>query len=149
MGSRLFDAMSRKRQRERPAVDTQLVEIYEDLANVEESIRLKAAQSLLTKFVRNDKAGDDQLREILRRLVRGLCSSRKAARIGFSIALTEYLTNVFGSSRAVLGFHDGSGLVKVLQDETHTTGGLDGQVRSIPPMAIRKLTQIYRSNEII
>lgn len=88
--------MSKKRRREQPAVDTQLVEIYEDLANVDEKIRLRAAHTLLTNFVSNGKATGDQLNKILRRLIRGLCSCRKAARLGFSIALTEFLTELLG-----------------------------------------------------
>ena len=74
--------MSKKRRREKPAVDMQLVEIYEDLANVDEKIRLKAAHTLLTNFVSEGKATGDQLNEVLRRLIRGLCSGSQSSSLG-------------------------------------------------------------------
>lgn len=121
---------SRKRRREQPAVDAQLVEIYEDLANVDEKIRLKAAHVLLTKFIFEGTATSDQLKEILRRLFRGLCSGRKAARLGFSIALTEFLNGLLGSkAKKVPGFHDITGLLETLESQTHVSGNVSGQVR--------------------
>lgn len=121
--------MSKKRRREQPAVDTQLVEIYEDLANVDEKIRLRAAHTLLTNFVSNGKATGDQLNKILRRLIRGLCSCRKAARLGFSIALTEFLTELLGpNGKDVEGFQGISDLVETLKTLTHVAGNVSGQV---------------------
>ena len=78
--------MGQKRRREGTAEVTRRTEVYEDLAHVDQSIRLKAARTLLTEFVPG--ANSDQLQEILRRLIRGLCSGRKAARLGFSVVLT-------------------------------------------------------------
>lgn len=132
--------MSKKRHRERPAVDTQLVEIFEDLANVDEEIRLKAAQALLTNFVPEGRADGDQLNEILRRLIRGLCSGRKAARLGFSIALTEFLTELLGpKGRHVVGFQDLSGLIDTLKKQTHASGGISGQVGTLFPRKVAVL----------
>ena len=129
--------MLKKRRRDLPAVDVQLVEIYEDLANVDEAIRLKAAHTLLTIFVSERKASGDQLNEILRRLIRGLCSGRKAARLGFSIALTEALTELLGPERQhVPGVQDIPELIETLQKQTRITGGLSGQVSrclNMPP----------------
>lgn len=111
-------------------MDAHLVEIYEDLANVDEKIRLKAAHVLLTKFVFEGTATSDQLKEILRRLFRGLCSGRKAARLGFSIALTEFLNGLLGSkAKKVPGFHDITGLLETLESQTHVSGNVSGQVR--------------------
>ena len=122
--------MSRKRHREVPAVDTDLVAIYDDLANVDQTIRLEAAHSLLTTFVSDGKATVDQLKEILRRLIRGLCSGRKAARLGFSIALTEFLNALLGpEGSAPSGFQDVSGVVDTLIRQTKVGGAADGQVR--------------------
>lgn len=90
---------SRKRRREPFNVDVKLVEIYEDLANEKDEIRLKAAQELVSRFTPESKPTDEQIQKALQRLFRGLCSSRKAARVGFSIALTEVLAQVFASSR--------------------------------------------------
>ncbi|KAI9367618.1 DNA polymerase phi-domain-containing protein [Aspergillus egyptiacus] len=101
-------AGSKKRRREPVNVDTKLVEIYEDLASENDEIRLKAAQALVSQFTPDKKPTEEQVRRTLQRLFRGLCSSRKAARIGFSIALTEILSQVF-SKEAVVG-GDGEGL---------------------------------------
>lgn len=90
---------SRKRRREPYNVDVKLVEIYEDLANEKDEIRLKAAQELVSRFTPEAKPTDEQIQKALQRLFRGLCSGRKAARVGFSIALTEVLAQVFSSSR--------------------------------------------------
>ncbi|RHZ47449.1 DNA-directed DNA polymerase POL5 [Aspergillus thermomutatus] len=92
-------AGSKKRRREPFNVDTKLVEIYEDLANEKDEIRLKAAQALVSQFTPDKNPPDEQIRRALQRLFRGLCSSRKAARIGFSIALTEILTQIFAAPR--------------------------------------------------
>lgn len=120
--------MSKKRRRETSAVDTQLVEIYEDLANVEEEIRLKAAQSLLLKIAPETGLASEQLHEILRRLIRGLCSGRKAARLGFSIALTEFLTQLLSPNASHPSPFPISEVVAVLKKETHIGGNVSGQV---------------------
>ena len=124
--------MSRKRRREQPATDVQLVEIYEDLASVDEPIRLKAAHALLTNFVSVEAATGDQLNEILRRLLRGLCSGRKAARLGFSIALTECLVQLLGQEgkRKVPGFRSTAELIETLVNQTSASGNVSGQVRN-------------------
>ena len=121
--------MSKKRRREQPAVDTQLVEIYEDLANVDENIRLKAAQALLMNFVANGKSTGEQLNEIVRRLLRGLCSGRKAARLGFSVVLTELLTELQGQSgKSVAGVQNISELVETLIKQSQVSSNVSGQV---------------------
>lgn len=85
----------RKRRREMANVDVKLVEIFEDLANEKNEIRLKAAGALLSRFTPDKEPSDEDMEKTIHRLFRGLCSSRKAARIGFSIALTELLSTVF------------------------------------------------------
>ena len=86
--------MARKRPREISDAREKLIEIYDDLANLDESVRFRAACSLITTFAVSPKANAKQLDEILKRLVRGLCSSRKAARLGFSVALTAFLVEL-------------------------------------------------------
>ena len=121
--------MSKKRRREQPAVNTQLVEIYEDLANVDESIRLKAAQALLTNFVANGKSTGEQLNEIVRRLFRGLCSGRKAARLGFSVVLTELWTVLLGpSGKLAAGIQNISELIETLKEQSQVSSNVSGQV---------------------
>lgn len=121
--------MSRKRRRDLPAVDTQLVEIYDDLANEDEEIRLKAAQSLLQKASPSAGLTSEQLNEVLRRLIRGLCSGRKAARLGFSVALTEYLTQLLDPDSSYSSppttLHE---VIKVLEEQTHIGSNVGGQV---------------------
>ncbi|KAL8692702.1 MAG: hypothetical protein Q9218_002323 [Villophora microphyllina] len=121
--------MSKKRRRELSSIDTQLVEIYEDLTNENENTRLKAAQALLTKCSPdNGQFSNDQLSEVVRRLIRGLCSGRKAARLGFSIALTELLSQRWGETQFFepekLSIPD---LIDVLVQQTETTGNVSGQ----------------------
>ena len=123
--------MPQKRRREQPAVDTQLVEIYEDLANVDENIRLKAAQALLLNFVANGKSTGEQLNEIIRRLLRGLCSGRKAARLGFSVVLTELLTELLGQSgKSVPGVQNILELVETMKKQSQVSSNVSGQVCS-------------------
>ena len=122
--------MSKKRRREQPAVDTQLVEIYEDLANVDENVRLKAAQALLTNFVASGRSTGEQLNEIVRRLLRGLCSGRKAARLGFSVVLTEVLTELLGpSGKGVEGVQNVLELIETLKKQSQVSSNVSGQVR--------------------
>lgn len=121
--------MSRKRRREQLPIDTDLVEIYEDLANVDEKIRFKAAHTLLSKCISTDSASGEQLNEILRRLIRGLCSGRKAARLGFSVALTESLTALYGpKAKNVPGLQSIDELIATLKSQTHVGNNVSGQV---------------------
>lgn len=122
--------MSKKRRREQSSIDVQLVEIYEDLANQNEEIRLKAAHAFLTKFSPDNRQSSDRLAEAVRRLLRGLCSGRKAARLGFSIALTELLSQRWGEP-SVSGADELrlSDLIDVLIKQTETSGKVSGQVR--------------------
>ncbi|KAL8753011.1 MAG: hypothetical protein Q9184_005553, partial [Pyrenodesmia sp. 2 TL-2023] len=120
--------MSVKRRREPSSIDTQLVEIYEDLANESEEIRIKAASALLSKFSGENDSTEEQLVRVVQRLIRGLCSGRKAARIGFSVALTELLSQRWGRSH---GNGDDSyhilDLLDNLVKQTETTGKISGQ----------------------
>ncbi|KAJ5605804.1 hypothetical protein N7510_008585 [Penicillium lagena] len=118
--------LSKKRRLELGNVDTKLVEIYEDLASEKDEIRLKAAQGLVSQFTPDKNPADDQIQKVLQRLFRGLCSSRKAARIGFSIALTEVLTQIFSSTRdaAQFGLSDA---LKIWEVQSNATGGESGQ----------------------
>lgn len=121
--------MSKKRPRVQPSIDTQLVEIYDDLANEDEEIRLKAAKAYATKFSPNNNHSSEQLSEALRRLIRGLCSGRKAARSGFSVALTEFLIQHLGSPSSTDGSLQISRVIDVLVKQTEITGKIAGQVR--------------------
>ncbi|KKY23009.1 putative dna polymerase [Phaeomoniella chlamydospora] len=108
---------SKKRKRDGDEATLSLVEVYNNLADEDEITRLRAAQSLLEKFSDPEAATSDQVSTALRRLIRGLCSNRKAARIGFSIALTEFLSQIFDFTQAQRGF-DASQAVEFLKSQT-------------------------------
>ncbi|KAI9834924.1 MAG: hypothetical protein M1819_002647 [Sarea resinae] len=121
--------MSKKRRREESNVDVELVEIYEDLANPDEKIRLKAAQTLLSKLSPRNSPSVQVVENVLNRLFRGLASPRKAARIGFSVALTEFLTQVLGPESSDIPDLklDIDRVVEILKSRTQPTGGVSGQ----------------------
>jgi DNA polymerase phi len=122
-------ATSKKRPREVKATDTQLIEIYDDLANEDEEIRLKAAYALLSQFSASATT-IEQHKTILKRLFRGLCSGRKAARLGFSVALTEFLSQVF---LPYIDDHkiEASEIIDLLESQTAVESKTSGQV-SLP-----------------
>ncbi|KAL9039795.1 MAG: hypothetical protein Q9180_002318 [Flavoplaca navasiana] len=119
--------MSKKRPRVLPSVDTQLVEIYDDLANENENIRLKAAIAFSETNSPKNCHSPEQLSKVLRRLIRGLCSGRKAARHGFSIALTEFLYQHWGNSTSSDASLQISELIDNLVKLTEATGKANGQ----------------------
>lgn len=77
---------SRKRRIEYTEIDAKIASYYNDLSDDVKSIRLKAAADLIRAL---SDAEPEKVDKALTRLIRGLCSSRKAARSGFSVALTE------------------------------------------------------------
>ena len=125
--------MSRKRRRDPGTIDTQLVEIYEDLANESGEIRLRAAQSLLQKLSVDNSPSKEKVTDVLTRLVRGLCSGRKAARLGFSVAFTEFLVqHLVDRAQNVsdrLGFSE---VLDLLIKQTEIGGKVSGQVIHLP-----------------
>ena len=112
--------MVKKRRQETSSVRETLIEIYDDLANLNESIRLKAVHSLIAIFVVSPQANVEQFDEIFTRLVRGLCSGRKAARIGFSVALTSFLSELRRekSIHGLESFLNSANLLRLLKDHT-------------------------------
>ncbi|KAH8705519.1 putative DNA polymerase V [Talaromyces proteolyticus] len=122
------NANSKKRRREPYNVDVKLVEIYEDLANEKEQIRLKAAHKLVSRFTPEANPTADDAQKTLQRLFRGLSSGRKAARVGFSIALTEVLSQVFSPSRpAELDELSVAKVLDIWESSTRVSGGERGQ----------------------
>lgn len=123
------NASSKKRRREPYNVDAKLVEIYEDLADVKEDIRLKAAHKLVSRFTPEAKPSTEEAQKALQRLFRGVSSGRKAARIGFSIALTEMLSQVFSPSRSEeLAELSVVKVIDIWESSTNVTSGERGQV---------------------
>lgn len=116
--------MSKKRKRE---VDVELVQVYQDLADDREDVRLNAAHILLSKIYKPQATSAVQTKTILTRLFRGLCSGRKAARLGFSVALTELLSQVPLSSEPVENALSVSHVIDILDTQTIPEGGTSGQ----------------------
>ena len=130
-------ATSKKRPREVKATDTRLIEIYDDLANEDEEIRLKAAYALLSQFSASTTT-IEQHKTILKRLFRGLCSGRKAARLGFSVALTEFLSQVF---LPYIDDHkiEASEIIDLLESQTAVEGKTSGQVSLLASLFMERL----------
>ncbi|KAA6413200.1 MAG: DNA polymerase V [Lasallia pustulata] len=121
--------MTKKRKREQPSDNTRLVGIYEDLANENEEVRLEAAHNLLSRFSPESSPTGEEVFKILKRLIRGLCSGRKAARLGFSVALTELLIQLLGPTKRNVPNLDLSisKLIGLLKEQTRIEGSVSGQ----------------------
>ena len=106
-----------------------MIEIYEDLANENDQIRLKAAHALLSQVSAENEPSNQKLIEILTRLIRGLCSGRKAARLGFSIALTELLAqHLHLDAQTTSQQLSLPGVLELLIKQTDFRGNVSGQV---------------------
>jgi len=104
---------SRKRRVEYSEADAQLAKIYNDLADDVHTVRIKAAGDLVKNLSTKSDQRLDRIDVAITRLIKGLCSGRKAARIGFSIALTEVLRLGFAGKQP--GFSLGTIIEKVLE----------------------------------
>ena len=116
--------MSKKRKRDGTEVDPDLVEVYDQLADEDSSKRINAASKLLTKVYQRDVTTDEQLKAILTRLFRGLCSGRKAARHGFSIALTELMSARNWPRKTAI---TPAQVVDIFESQTTAEGAASGQ----------------------
>ena len=82
---------SRQKRLKYTEEDAQMAKVYQDLANEVQTTRIRAAGEFL-KMLSTKVHDRNERREIAQtRLIKGLCSGRKAARLGFSVALTELL----------------------------------------------------------
>lgn len=123
----------RKRRREPASVDVKLIEIYEDLANPKDEIRLSAARELVLRFAPEKEPSGEDIEKCLKRLFRGLCSGRKAARIGFSVALTEVLAQVFKLDGLTLTV---ASAVHLWLNQSVASGDVSGQVRMLETVVV-------------
>ncbi|KAI9658869.1 MAG: DNA-directed DNA polymerase [Trizodia sp. TS-e1964] len=69
-------------------------DLYSELADDDEDVRLQAAHALLNSLSFAGTSTDYEY--AIKRLTRGLASGRKSSRIGFSVALTELISQIFG-----------------------------------------------------
>ena len=121
---------ARKRPLAYTEADAELASIYEDLADDVPITRIQAASRLLKRVLSEPSDRQNRLETAIARLVKGLCSGRKAARLGFSVALSELLRVAFR-----LGYSNNAeqfSLKKITDDIvflTRVDGRASGQAR--------------------
>jgi hypothetical protein len=124
------DSLPPKRQRQVSELDQQLAKLYENLADDVSAVRLKAAKELLIELSPDKKLAPEVFHKVFNRLIRGLCSGRKAARYGFFVAFTELLRQIYkdDSSYGAGGLLSLNDLVSLVIKLTQTEGKTVGQV---------------------
>lgn len=117
-------------KRARSSADMHLLRLYADLAAESDSTRLAAAKQLIVHFSPENQPSKEAVGKALDKLIRGLCSSRKAARYGFFVTLTELLGMFFGKGdgKVEVGV-DLEGLIGWVVEKTRVEGNVLGQVR--------------------
>lgn len=106
-------------------------ELYELLGNVAEDTRNDAAECIVSSLLEGDGAPEAVLqRHLNRRLFRGLASGREGSRLGFSLVITEILSQLFGDRELAKVKYAGLTFDKVLgllADKTQAVGNVSGQ----------------------
>ncbi|KAH7119041.1 DNA polymerase phi-domain-containing protein [Dendryphion nanum] len=87
---------SAKKPRQVKGDEVNISKLLADLAADSDEVRLKAAKDIIVRLSPKNNPSAEAVEQALKRLVRGLCSPHKAARVGFCITLTELLRQVFG-----------------------------------------------------
>jgi DNA polymerase phi len=128
--SAITDSQPPKRRRQFSEQDQQLAKLYENLADDVSDTRLKAAKELLIELSPEKKLAPELIYKVFNRLIRGLCSGRKAARYGFFIAFTELLRQIYqeDSSYEAEGLPKLNDLVALMVKLTQQEGKAAGQV---------------------
>lgn len=123
-----------KRRRQLNEDHLKLSKLYEDLAAESDDVRFEAAKQLIVKFSPDANPNAKDVETTLGRLIKGLCSQRKAARVGFSLTLTELLREIFGSGKnAIEGLDlDVTAIIKLVEEKTKVEGNVPGRVRLQP-----------------
>lgn len=121
-----------KRRRQANEADLKLIKLYDALAAESDETRLEAAKQLIVTFSPENAPSAHQVEKALHRLVRGLCSQRKAARVGFCITLTELLRQLFVQSKTPIpDFNlDANSILEMVEKKTKVEGNVPGQVRA-------------------
>ncbi|OCL14037.1 hypothetical protein AOQ84DRAFT_429109 [Glonium stellatum] len=90
---------------------------------------MKAAKDLIMRFSPKSIPSAEIVQKALVRLVRGLCSSRKAARFGFFVALTEILRQLYSSGGEAASHSELSidGVIDLVTERTQPEGRVVGQ----------------------
>ncbi|KAM3514393.1 hypothetical protein MY11210_001947 [Beauveria gryllotalpidicola] len=105
--------------------------LYDLLASEDENERILAADCIISSLVGEEKVSEAVLeRHLGRRLFRGLASGRNAARLGFSLVITELITQLFGEQALAAAHYPGltfQKAVRILMDKTQPVGNIPGQ----------------------
>jgi DNA polymerase phi len=105
--------------------------LYELLGSADIKERLAAADALVTGLLGGEGSSEVVLqRHLEKRLFRGLASSRNASRVGFSLVLTEVLSQLFGKKRLAETKYPDLTFDKVLDillEKTQSGGNVPGQ----------------------
>lgn len=117
---------------ERPTVEERKREasLYELLGSEDTNERIKAADAIISGLLTEEGVPEAVLqRHIANRLFRGLASGRNASRLGFSLVLTELLSQLFGK-KDLASKHPHLTFDKVLEtlvEKTQPNGSIPGQ----------------------
>ncbi|CZR50234.1 related to DNA polymerase V [Phialocephala subalpina] len=107
------------------------VQLYSLLSSDDDGTRIKAAIAVVSGLVGGDGVEESTLqRHLERKLFRGLASGAKSARLGFSIALTEILGQLYGTKDLAAQKYTSLTFDKVLGflvAKTKPDGDLSGQ----------------------
>jgi hypothetical protein len=139
-------------KRRRQDDNLKLSKLYEDLAAESDETRLEAAKQIIIKFSPENEPSAQAVETALNRLVKGLCSSRKAARVGFCITLTELLGQIFRPKENVNAYfsNDVNSIIDLVVEKTKVEGNVPGQVRLLPHSDQgTQADQNYRKGETI
>ncbi|XXG94873.1 hypothetical protein Hte_001132 [Hypoxylon texense] len=102
--------------------------VYELLGSADGDERIAAAGALITGLLASPEAV--LRRHLDNRLFRGLASSRNASRLGFSLVITELLSQLFGSQNLSESKYPGltfDNVLDILVEKTTPSGHLPGQ----------------------
>lgn len=117
-----------KRRRQLNEEHLKLSQLYEDLAAESDEVRFEAAKQLIVKFSPESGPAAKDVETALTRLIKGLCSQRKAARVGFSLTLTELLRQLFTGVKIEGLDHNVASIIKMVDEKTEVEGNVPGRV---------------------
>jgi len=107
------------------------VQLYDTLGSEDSSERLAAANAIISGLLGGDGVEESTLQKHLeRRLFRGLASGRKGSRLGFSVVLTEILSELFGTKNLAAQTYTSltfDQILGILVTKTKPEGDLSGQ----------------------